>query len=181
MGLCLSFSILFATTRTVIRVRRFRRLYPDDLLLLFSLTTFIVAVGVFWQNITNVFEQMDIIQGIKPLTVQFIQNQVSNIRLNYASGSMLWISVYCVKLAFLAIFRRLIWHDRALKMWWFIVLVFVILTGLVSVACDIYICPDLTATILRTYQLDIEFYLHTTRIDMICSFSTYVLIYTALT
>ena len=148
MGLCLSLSILFATTRTWIRVRRFRRLYPDDWLLLFSLATFIVAVGVFWQNITNVFDQMDIIQGIKPITVEFITGQVSNIRLNYASGSMLWVSVYCVKLAFLAIFRRLIWHDRALKIWWWFVLVFVLVTGLISVGFDAWICPDLTETIL---------------------------------
>ena len=153
--MCLSFSILFAMTRTVIRVRRFRRVYPDDMLLCISLLTYIVAVGAFWENVTNVFEEMNIIQGIEPLTAQWLETQVWTIRLNYAGGSMLWVAVYCVKLSFLAIFRRLIWHARALKIWWFMVLVFVVLTGLISIGTDPMICPDLSSTILGIAMLSL--------------------------
>ena len=132
----------------MIRLRRVKRLNADDVLLFVSLLTYIVAIGVFWQTLPAIVEQMNIIQGIEPITSEWLANEVWVIKLNYAAGAMLWASIYAIKLAFLAIFRRLIWHMKILRMWWWGVLVLVLLSCLAAATTYPIICTDLSPTIL---------------------------------
>ena len=99
--ICLTLSILCALARTVIRVRRFRRIYADDIFLFVSLGTYILASGMFWHTMTHIFTEMNIIQGIEPVTGEWLKEEIWIIRMNYTIASMLWLSVYCIKFAFL--------------------------------------------------------------------------------
>ena len=155
MGFSLSLSILSAIARTVIRVRHFRRVYMDDLLLFASVGTYIISIAVVWQTLPNIFQEMNIIEGIEPVTAEFLKAEVWSIRINYAAGSLLWVSVYSVKFAFLGLFRRLIWSVRTWRIWWWCVFAFVAASGTVVVVTDPWICLDLGPTILQTCTLQI--------------------------
>ena len=129
-------------------MRHFRRLYADDFLLFLSLASYLISFAIAWQTLPNKFYEMNLLQGLAPITKEFLENEPTSTKLNYAAGSMMWLAVYCVKFAFLAIFRKLIWSVRSLQIWWWIVLVFVSLCLVVSVGIDPWICPDVSMSML---------------------------------
>ena len=49
-----------------------------------------------------------------------------NTRKEYAIGILWWLVIFSVKLAYLVFFRKLVLHLRALTIWWWCVITFMV-------------------------------------------------------
>ncbi|MCJ1419538.1 hypothetical protein MMC32_005893 [Xylographa parallela] len=107
-----------AIGRTIVRYRRFKRLYVDDAFLALAVAAAIAGTGIFYAGLDGIFVEANTALGIDPITPDFPNIYASTNTKIDTVVSLLWLSVFAVKFSFLSFFYRLISHSRRLKIWW---------------------------------------------------------------
>jgi hypothetical protein len=146
----MSIAIVAASARTGFRVWSFRTIEPDDVLLIISTLCLIGSVVVTHANRDLTYFQMS-------LSLGFIREPPADLGLQMATfqmldnigGVMTWLSIFIVKLSFLAFFKKLIKRVRYLEPFWWIALAFVVAGLCVNVGLGFYICPHFGPDILQ--------------------------------
>lgn len=83
-----------------------------------------------------------IFNGVDPTLLLGVVNDIlRTIKEEEALNTINWFVIFQVKLAFLFFFRRLVYRVRDLRIWWYFVVVFTLLAGLVSLAASWFTCP----------------------------------------
>lgn len=118
-GALLGLSILTAAVRTVIRVRLYRRLHPDDFMLLFACVTLIAANVVVYLMLSDLYWSEELLLNPGPTilamarTPEEISGRIQSTRKTMLSFMALsWTAIYAIKLCFLLFFSS---DDRLAK------------------------------------------------------------------
>lgn len=124
-GALLGLSILTAAVRTVIRVRLYRRLHPDDFMLLFACVTLIAANVVVYLMLSDLYWSEELLLNPGPTilamarTPEEISGRIQSTRKTMLSFMALsWTAIYAIKLCFLLFFHQMIdWLKRLGLIW----------------------------------------------------------------
>ena len=131
-----------------------KRFQIDDYVLLFavvvlsSITTLHLVILPYYYDLLAV-----ILHGTDPILLSNVINKhVITLQESMAISTLWWFVMFPVKLAFLIFFRRLLDRVRDLRIWWYCVVTFTVLSGFVSVAMIWVTCPFVNAEGLRSRQ-----------------------------
>ena len=123
-------ALAFLVFRIFVRVKSFKTLYSDDLLVM-AAWCMILATSIIWQTQKKALEaQRELAAGAIPQTDD-VSSLIQNLqRMQFPIFVLFYCSLWSVKLSFLLFFRRLQEGQtaRGPKIWWWCVLSFVIVT-----------------------------------------------------
>ncbi|KAF2726487.1 hypothetical protein EJ04DRAFT_453258, partial [Polyplosphaeria fusca] len=143
----LGISIIAISSRCYIRFRIQREFGWDDAFLLFGLCCLIVGMSLLFTVIDAMYEAENAIFGtgvaaIDPIEIQSFLNRLVQYCIWSAVALMLmWLSMGCVKICFLAFFKRLIRQMPRLNIYWWITLVFNVAVILYGSTVYFVTCP----------------------------------------
>lgn len=145
-----------AAVRTTVRIRSKGRLFLDDALLIFACLALVVASVILQTQLGTVYFAAELVSlyrsGVLPEDVDINSVIASYHIVQYAHGTMGWLTVYAVKFTFLSFFRQLVDRIPRLECYWKCVV------GLNIVAflyCILYIaaeCPHQTSASVSKYS-----------------------------
>ena len=151
-------SLCFLSFRIFVRLRYFKRIYVDDILVL-AAWMMLLASSVIWQTQqTHLYNQFMLSAGQIEPTAATLAAVQSLMRANLAVIILLLSCLWSVKVSVLVFFRRLGQPVRGQNIWWWFVTVFTIISwvtciGVLQYRCLLgsaqYILSELTRNIWR--------------------------------
>ena len=121
-------AILAASVRLVVQVKIHRRLYLDDYFLIFACITLTAGTVLGYANVGALYWSEELNYNPSQFFVLLAQHVdiAAHIntyeRLYYSWPALLWTTIFVVKFAYLAFFRRLIERIRSLFIYWKIII-----------------------------------------------------------
>lgn len=117
---CVGSSLCFVLFRIDVRLRVFRRLYDDDFLVVLAWIT-LFTYTVLWhvqRTLELLYESCSIgYGGILP-SMYYVEHFTNWLHINFAELFLNLIGLWCIKVAFLAFFRRLGRKVKGQKIIW---------------------------------------------------------------
>lgn len=135
LGLC-ALTLLF---RSIIRISCFRRLLPEDYLMVFSLAILVARSVVLMLALDDMYTLMDVEDG-QPPGPRIIQVLLRATTTYGVVIIMDTVGVWVIKLNFLLFYYRLAHQIRSYLVFWWVVLGLTVATGIASVALLPYEC-----------------------------------------
>lgn len=131
------------TARLLIRRAILKRLYTEDYLVIVALCLH-VSSAILWTIFgDNLYITLDSVQNILDIPV-FLEKSGLSLHANLANYVIVWTSLWCVKLSFMAFFRSLGRHIKAQRYLWTGVLVFILASYFVCIGVLDYRCLSST-------------------------------------
>ena len=148
VGLSLSFMIF----RVYVRLRLFRRLFPDDGFVL-AAWLFYVALGIIFQ--TQISSMWITINGASDRQEQLSPNYTERVNvflhLQIAAWILSFTALWLIKFSFLLFFRKLGNHVRRQRILWWLVIGFTLASYVVCISLGAFKCWSIAgATALGT-------------------------------
>ncbi|MCJ1405339.1 hypothetical protein MMC11_008566 [Xylographa trunciseda] len=131
-----------AAARTVVRYRRFKRLYVDDGFLCAAVVSAIAGTALFYVSLDGVFVEANTAAGVDPVTANFPDIFASTNTKIGTVASLLWLSVFAVKFSFLSFFYKLISHSQRLRVWWWCCVVICVPLAIANMIVPWIVCPS---------------------------------------
>lgn len=150
-GMMLAFALLMAAARLVIRFHSQRKLYLDDLVLIFACSTFVASQallyvikieGLYWLG-ALVYEPM----GPQNLALilehpEAFYRRIEKVHvMDTCSAALTWTSIFAVKICFLLVFQQLLTRLRRLIPAWRIIFGITIIFWAFCVSAMFITCP----------------------------------------
>ena len=130
--------------RTYVRIR-IKQFSAEDYLLLLAALCLTAATGLTYATMPYQYNSLQVILEGDYSSHSKLLGKVPQISKEENSAACLWwFVIFPVKLAYLIFFRRLIIHQRFLKMWWRFSVVFTVLAGIACLVADWLTCPYFT-------------------------------------
>lgn len=127
-----------------------RTLYVDDYFLILAVLAGVATAGVAYNLKDDVYLQIYVGLGWVQPDADFIPEMLNFEKRIQVASALIWFSLYCVKLSFMAYFRKLVSRVWKMEIWWWIVLSVVIVCGLASIPMAFIICSNFTEDYMRT-------------------------------
>ena len=136
-------AIITYATRTYIRARVLKQVAAEDFILLFAVIGLCAVTGLAYASMQNQYDALQVILGSGEVGLLLqVLGDIPKVAKEENAASTLWfIVIFSVKMAFLFFFRRLISRLRGAHIYWWCVLIFMSLAGLVSIAVAWLTCP----------------------------------------
>ena len=132
----MAMAIINTIFRTVIRWKKFKKLFYDDIFLFLALGALVTST-VFGLWTYTVEQNLD--------TLQAAEMSLKSIMYSISGDVLLWLSIYCVKFSFMVYFRGLLRQQPRMTKWWWVVLCVTILCAFATVFSAFWVCPMITA------------------------------------
>lgn len=143
---CVAVSFCFIAFRVYVRFRVFNRLFDDDALVILS-WFIVLTTAILWhvqQSLSLLYVSYGVAFGGVTPPPYFLSHFTSWLRITFAQTFLNFCALWCIKLSFLAFFRKLGHHVRGQKVLWFVVLGVTIAGWAVSVGVIYYPCTFMT-------------------------------------
>lgn len=111
-------SLFFLAFRIFVRIKSFRRIYADDVLVLIAWLIFFGSVVIFQSQHFAMYNQFALAQGTLVLTPEALEAENKFMHTEVAIIVMYYTSLWIVKLSVLIFFRRLGQNVRGHIWWW---------------------------------------------------------------
>lgn len=111
-------SLSFLAFRIFVRIKSFRRIYADDILVLTAWLMFFASAVVWQSQHSALYEQLALSSGTVIPTPEELAAIKTCFRAECAILIIYYTSLWIVKLSFLLFFRRLGSNVRGQKIWW---------------------------------------------------------------
>ena len=143
IGALFGLAICFATLRTSIRLRKHRRLFFDDVMLLIACAALITAIVIAYVVVNQLYMSERMIldpRSAMAIAVKpgFAEDVMWLSKLMWVFPTMIWTTLFGVKTCFLLFFRQMVERLPRLLLYWKIVM------GITAVAF-VVVCPHLQA------------------------------------
>ena len=120
-------AIVVASIRLIMQMNIHRRLYLDDYFLIFACVSLTAGTVLGYANVGNLYWSEEL--NYNPTFIYYLLAEHVDVaahinlyeRLYYSYPAVLWSSIFVVKFAYLAFFRRLIDRITPLVMYWRVV------------------------------------------------------------
>ena len=106
-------------------------------------------------DIPYIYLQQNVQSGAQAPPADLIQQLLKSVKIQDAAVVLLSVTIFAVKLSFLAFFRSLIRRLRKLEIWWWCVLAVVIPSSIVLVCSNFITCPYFDERILGGSSLNL--------------------------
>ena len=133
-------SLAFLVFRIFVRIKSFRRIYADDVLVLIAWLVFFASTVIWQSQQTAMYEQFALSKGTFIPTPAQLEAERTFLRSEVATIFMYYTVLWTVKLSFLVFFRRLGQKVRGQKIWWWCVTGFTIATWATCIGTIGYKC-----------------------------------------
>ncbi|MCJ1262604.1 hypothetical protein MMC22_002474 [Lobaria immixta] len=133
-------SLAFLAFRIFVRIKSFRRIYADDVLVLIAWLLFFVRAVIGQSQLTAMYQQFALSKGTFIPTPAQLEAERTFLRSNVATVFLYYTVLWTVKLSFLVFFRRLGQKVRGQKIWWWCVTGFTIATWAACIGTIGYKC-----------------------------------------
>lgn len=133
-------SLAFLVFRIFVRVKSFRRIYADDVLVLIAWLIFLTSTVIWQSQQTTMYRQFAIASGTVIPTPKQLAAEATLLHSKVATGSIYYTSLWIVKLSFLVFFRRLGQRVRGQKIWWWCVAGFTVATWATCIGTIAFKC-----------------------------------------
>ena len=147
-------AIITYITRAYIRARILKQFSIDDVLLLLAVICLCGVTGLSYAVMQHLYNSLAVILHNAETSIIFdLLVQIPTIsKESNAAATIWWFVLFPVKLAYLCFFRRLIFRVRGLNIWWWCVLIFTIIGGIVSIVASWLTCPyfDLAGVLCKS-------------------------------
>lgn len=140
-GLC-GVSLLFLAFRLYVRLRVFRRVFDDDILVILAWLVLLATV-IIWpvrNTLELIYVSYRVAFGGLPPPAYYLENFTSWLHFLFAETFLNICGLWFVKLSFLAFFRRLSYHVSGQKTWWWAVLIATVAGWAISIGVIYYPC-----------------------------------------
>ena len=142
MGTFFGIAILTSTTRTAIRIHKFRRLHIDDYFLFLAVAALIGATGLLIGSTSTIYYFTASLGGQAVPPADFLQ-KAANIATYATIAELLsWTTIYAVKFSFLFYFRSLIKRLPRLCIWWWCVAGTFVPLAFTTIFANFILCPN---------------------------------------
>ena len=135
-------SLLFLAFRLYVRLRVFRRVFDDDILVILAWLVLLATV-IIWpvrNTLELIYVSYRVAFGGLPPSAYYLENFASWLHFLFAETFLNICGLWFVKLSFLAFFRRLGYHVRGQKTWWWAVLIATVAGWAISIGVIYYPC-----------------------------------------
>ena len=150
----LAVAVILAIARIVIRVRRFRRIFVDDVCLFIATVALIGGTIITSNQVPFLFTAQDLQNGTETVPDDFIKTLGSHERNIAATLVLLWSAIFGVKFSFCFLFRSLIRRVRYLNLWWWCVAAFLVPSAALCTFSAFIGCPVFGASALSMLCYD---------------------------
>ena len=138
-GVFYGLAIVVASIRLILQARVNRRLYLDDYILIFACISLTAGTVLGYANVGNLYWSEGL--NYNPTHIYYLLEEHVDVAahidvyegLGFSYPTLLWITIFAIKLAYLVFLRRLIDRVLPLIMYWRIVLGVTIVSFLVCV------------------------------------------------
>ncbi|KAI9720462.1 MAG: hypothetical protein M1812_002968 [Candelaria pacifica] len=127
IGVFFGLAITTAIIRLILQMRFHRRLYPDDYLLIFACVSLTASTALGYVKVDVLYWSQELHYNPQ-LLPYYIKENVdiaahinTYIKLKYTCPTLLWTTIFAIKFAYLAFFRRLTEQVRPLIVYWRVV------------------------------------------------------------
>ncbi|SLM33888.1 hypothetical protein LPUS_02486, partial [Lasallia pustulata] len=158
IGIFFALSLIFASVRTAIRVRQHRRVYSDDLVLLFGCVTLTAATIIIFVITDTIYWDEQLILDPSPevltaaLSPDFFHRVLWYQQTVFSFLTLTWTTIFAVKICFLLFFRQMVERLNGLILFWRVVLGITILSYCIC-ACGVFIsCSHFGLAALKCAQ-----------------------------
>ncbi|ERF71135.1 hypothetical protein EPUS_08930 [Endocarpon pusillum Z07020] len=134
-------SFLFVIFRGYCRIKRFRRLFLDDALVLLAWILLFITAVIWQTRVYIIYYVWDISVGaISPPPADLWEKIDKQVHQGIAVTILTLVSLWCVKFALLALFKKMGRKVRRQRVLWWIVFLFTVATLAVSIGVQAYGC-----------------------------------------
>ncbi|MCJ1241299.1 hypothetical protein MMC14_009303 [Varicellaria rhodocarpa] len=136
-------SLCFITFRIGVRIKYFRRIWADDMLIMAAWIMILVTACLHQIEGTNLYNQYPLVTGKLSPTPEHLAGERSLLRAELAEFFLFYTALWCVKLSILVFFRR-VFGDRQqipwLRTWWWAITGFTIASWAACIGTMPYSC-----------------------------------------
>ena len=139
---CVALSLCFVLFRIYVRLRVFRRLYDDDVLVILA-WLILCTCTMLWhirRTLELLYESYHIGYGGVLPSKHYLEHLTDWLRILFAGLFLNLVGLWCIKFAFLAFFRRLGRNVKGQKILWQVVFAFTVAGLAISVGVCYYPC-----------------------------------------
>lgn len=150
-GILLGFALLMVAIRMVIQFHSYRKLHPDDFILIFACLTFIASQTLLYIfAIPNIYWLVEFSNNVtSPQTLALVIGDPGAIWRRFlkvqqteaASTALTWTSIFAVKICFLLFFYPLITSHRKWVLAWKVIFGITILVWAFCISSSFIGCP----------------------------------------
>ncbi|MCJ1246847.1 hypothetical protein MMC30_004056 [Trapelia coarctata] len=137
----LGLAVVLAAIRTHIRIYKFHRLFVDDGFLFLATTALIGGTVLIHLDAPYLYLQVNVESGAEAAPPNFIQQLLSDQKLQDSATVLLAVTIFSVKYSFLFFFHSLVRRVRTLTIWWWCVFAIVIPSTIVCICSSFIACP----------------------------------------
>ncbi|KAL8785605.1 MAG: hypothetical protein Q9213_003259 [Squamulea squamosa] len=148
IGFMLAVAVSLAVGRVIIRAKLNRKVYVDDGFFMLAVVTLIAGTVMTYLDIPYIYLQQNVEAGTQPPPADFVQQLIRSVKIQDSAVVLLNVTIFAVKLAFLAFFRGLIRRLKKLEMWWWCVLAIVIPSSIILLCSNFISCAYFDERIL---------------------------------
>lgn len=143
IGIVYGLGVLALTTRTIVRIHTRRRLYIDDVFLLFSFLCLTCATGLIFTFLRNVFvSEASRVDPTAIITLEDLVKLTNSMAIVDAFLALAWTTTFGVKFSFLALFRLLIRRvSGPIAIYYWCVVGFTTITWAFIISESFILCP----------------------------------------
>ncbi|KAL8767211.1 MAG: hypothetical protein Q9209_006216 [Squamulea sp. 1 TL-2023] len=134
--------------RMIIRAKLNRKIYVDDGFFLLAVVTLIAGTVMTYIDIPYIYLQQNVGAGTQAPPADFVQQLIKSVKIQDSAVVLLNVTIFAVKLAFLAFFRGLIRRLKKLEMWWWCVLAIVVPSSIILICSNFISCAYFDERIL---------------------------------
>ncbi|KAF2756236.1 hypothetical protein EJ05DRAFT_512766 [Pseudovirgaria hyperparasitica] len=144
IGIFFGISVLTLLARLTTRLTTQRRLALDDYFLIFALACLCVSAAMLFVNAEAYFldnaiqHDVTLAYRLTPKELDMVINGTTPLKTFLC---LAWTAIFCVKFSFLAFFYNLIDRVRGIRIWYWSVVVFTIVTWMFLVSEPFILCP----------------------------------------
>ncbi|KAF4636427.1 hypothetical protein G7Y89_g1661 [Cudoniella acicularis] len=142
----LTISIVVALAQTSLRITRLKKVELDDGFLMLALVALAGACGIMDELGELLYVQ--IYASLKLVPFPTGPAILRYHRLLQAAAVLEWVAIFAAKFSLLLFFRKLVNRTHVLKIWWAIVLVFLICLAGVCIPLGFMVCSDFSLNFL---------------------------------
>ena len=126
-GTLFGLAVLTAIARAYIRARVLKQLAIEDGLLLFAVICLCATTILSYATLPDLYSALDVIvSGSGTQLGNLLGKVLTDFKEEDAAVTLWWLVIFLVKLAYLFFFRKLIVRVRALNIWWWCVIAFMV-------------------------------------------------------
>ena len=129
--------------RLYVRIGIQKQFSWDDSVICIGVAAFIAGAGILFFQVDEMFLGGALISGDTNVGISsdIIWESIGFNKWSAISLTILWFSIFCVKISFLLLFRKLVDRMRRLTIYWWIVLVYSIIVFLGGISSYFAACP----------------------------------------